>query len=152
MPRDRSKGKAKEDNTNRSSITTGSSPDMQDQRQSQGEGSSAQAVDDWSRESDPNVRRRIQNKLAQRKFRERARAEKEDRQRDMENRERASYVYTASSPSQLGSQDNPEGLPWGAFPLGLGPEESGPQDRHSSQSSAAESSPNLGQGQGSSSR
>ena len=32
--------------------------------------SSLQATDDWSKEKDPNKRRRIQNKLAQMKFRE----------------------------------------------------------------------------------
>lgn len=87
----------------------------------------------WFDVSDPKERRKIQNKLAQRRLREccsptqglsthsnigdKIKEQKEEAEREIENRQKAGSSYT---PPELGSIDtnqNLSGLPWGGFSM-----------------------------------
>ncbi|KAH0548213.1 hypothetical protein GP486_008071 [Trichoglossum hirsutum] len=147
-----SKGKAREDGTNSSGTTAGYSSlerEMSDPRQSKDESLSPPAEDDWSRETDPYIRRRIQNKLAQRKFRERTKIEKQEKERNAKDTEQAEAIYSRFNPNDL--EDGGD-LPWGGISIKHVMKTGMAKDRFSSQSSAAGSSPNLPSGTGSSSR
>ncbi|KAI9772230.1 MAG: hypothetical protein M1840_000979 [Geoglossum simile] len=146
MPGGASKGKTREDSTN---TATRSSPSELDMPES---GSSNAPEDNWAMEKDPGERRRIQNRLAQRKFRERAKQEKEDRLRELEDNKRAALAYTLPDPNDLESRDNQSGLPWGGYNLRYAMVSSRSQERTSGQSSTADSPSNTGQGRGLGSR
>ncbi|PIA90299.1 hypothetical protein CB0940_11345 [Cercospora beticola] len=72
--------------------------------------------DDWSNVTNPNERRKIQNRIAQRKFREKARLQREEAERRYENEQRASASYCAPEPEDVDNAEEP-GLPWGSFSM-----------------------------------
>ncbi|KAJ8115942.1 hypothetical protein OPT61_g2525 [Boeremia exigua] len=68
---------------------------------------------EWSDVTDPVERRKIQNKLAQQRFRAKAREQREDTEREAENRLRAANSYRSPDISQLEERHTLSGLPWG---------------------------------------
>ncbi|KAF4978693.1 hypothetical protein FZEAL_4962 [Fusarium zealandicum] len=73
---------------------------------------------DWADVTDPEERRRIQNRIAQRKFREKTRESKEKAERESQNQAYAGNSYRIPNTSDFGSETEPAGLPWGSVNIG----------------------------------
>ncbi|KAK5009655.1 hypothetical protein LTR60_005148, partial [Cryomyces antarcticus] len=92
--------------------------------------------ENWESISDPNERRRIQNRQAQKRFRrwlccegltseemltsmlgDKIKLQKEESDRKAENQRQASSAYTPPEPGDLDVGDNLSGLPWGSLSM-----------------------------------
>ncbi|KAF1971497.1 hypothetical protein BU23DRAFT_581611 [Bimuria novae-zelandiae CBS 107.79] len=96
--------------------------------------------DEWSEVTDPNERRKIQNKLAQRRFRDKVRGQKEEAEREVENQRRAGSSYTSPDPDHIDHNRELSGLPWGGISMRHIVETGRTREEEKSQRSSRESS------------
>ncbi|KAF2196281.1 hypothetical protein GQ43DRAFT_452468 [Delitschia confertaspora ATCC 74209] len=93
----------------------------------------------WSEVKDPGERRKIQNKLAQRRFRDKVRDQKEETEREAENQRRAGSAYTTPEPGDLDPGQELSGLPWGGISMKHIVETGKAKEQNSQRSSRASS-------------
>lgn len=67
--------------------------------------------------ADAEERRRIQNRLAQRKYRDKKKEEEEAQYRDSENQDKAGAVYRTAAEVDYDTDEELSGLPWGSLSL-----------------------------------
>ncbi|PNP55135.1 hypothetical protein THARTR1_04824 [Trichoderma harzianum] len=72
---------------------------------------------EWSEVTDPEERRRIQNRIAQRKFRGKVKEQKERAEREAKDKENAGNSYRIPEPDDVDTEPEPSGLPWGSVSL-----------------------------------
>lgn len=73
--------------------------------------------DEWSEIQDPSERRKIQNKLAQRRFRDKVKEQKEETEREVENQRQAGSSYASPEPGDIAQGQDLSGLPWGGISM-----------------------------------
>ncbi|OJD31069.1 basic leucine zipper transcription factor domain-containing protein [Diplodia corticola] len=75
--------------------------------------------DDWAQVQDPTERRKIQNKLAQRKYRQKAKDEREEKERTLTNQQLAGGAYSLPGPGDYEQHPGRQlsGLPWGGLSM-----------------------------------
>ncbi|PSN58955.1 hypothetical protein BS50DRAFT_445150, partial [Corynespora cassiicola Philippines] len=73
--------------------------------------------DEWADVKDPGKRRKIQNKLAQRRFRDKVREQKEETERELNNQRRAGNSYILSELVGVDQSRELSGLPWGGISI-----------------------------------
>ncbi|MCJ1253101.1 hypothetical protein MMC24_000908 [Lignoscripta atroalba] len=93
-----------------------SSSRSQEQQQGQGE-QSKYPNEDWKGITDQTERRKAQNRVAQRKFREKTKREREDEACIAANQNVAGSAYAAPDARDLAANANPAGLPWGSVSI-----------------------------------
>ncbi|KAK8067159.1 basic-leucine zipper (bZIP) transcription factor [Apiospora hydei] len=103
-------------------MTSGSTKhrDSSGKKQSSSSKSKTQTADDWTEVTEPVVRRRIQNRNAQRKFpvfRRKNQRAKEKTERDALNREHAGGSYQIHDSTDLTDDEEVSGLPWGGISM-----------------------------------
>jgi len=108
--------------------------------------------DEWSDVKDPNERRKIQNKLAQRRFRDKVKEQKEESDREIENRKRAGSAYASPEPDEIETGRQLSGLPWGGISMKHVVEAGKNKEQSSQQSSRENSVYGSASGRGGSSR
>ncbi|KAL6881546.1 basic leucine zipper transcription factor domain-containing protein [Trichoderma novae-zelandiae] len=72
---------------------------------------------EWSEVRDPEERRRIQNRIAQRKFRGKVKEQKERAEREAKDKEHAGNSYRIPEPDEIEAESELSGLPWGSVSL-----------------------------------
>lgn len=99
-----------------------------------GRETSSTKSDEWSDINDPSERRKIQNKLAQRRFRkhdwmddiclstdnhsgDKVKEQKEETEREVENQRRAGSSYASPEPENIDNNQTLSGLPWGGISM-----------------------------------
>ncbi|KAF2710487.1 hypothetical protein K504DRAFT_263558 [Pleomassaria siparia CBS 279.74] len=87
------------------------------QSSASGRDSSNGKSEEWSDINDPNERRKIQNKLAQRRFRDKIKEQKEETEREAENQRRAGSSYASPEPREIDQRHELSGLPWGGLSM-----------------------------------
>ncbi|KAK8101575.1 hypothetical protein PG999_011949 [Apiospora kogelbergensis] len=95
-------------------MTSGSTKhrDSSGKKQSTPKSKTTTTTDDWAEVTEPVVRRRIQNRNAQRKFQQ-----KEKSERDALNQERAGGSYHIHDSTDLAADEEVSGLPWGGISM-----------------------------------
>ncbi|CAI6341732.1 unnamed protein product [Periconia digitata] len=95
--------------------------------------------EEWSEIKDPEERRRIQNRIAQRRFRGNKREQKEEAEREADNQRRAASSYSTPEPGDMEQNHDLSGLPWGGISMKY-IVEAGKTKEQNSQRSSRESS------------
>ncbi|KAF2133978.1 hypothetical protein P153DRAFT_353194 [Dothidotthia symphoricarpi CBS 119687] len=73
--------------------------------------------DEWSHVRDANERRKIQNRLSQRRFRDKLKDQKQETEREVENQQRAGSSYATPDPDDIDPDQDLSGLPWGGISM-----------------------------------
>ncbi|KAF2752780.1 hypothetical protein EJ05DRAFT_419773, partial [Pseudovirgaria hyperparasitica] len=89
----------------------------------------------WNDVRDPQERRKIQNKLAQRRFREKQKVQREESEKSLRNQRWAGSAYTSPESQELQSSTNLSGLPWGGISMQCIVESGRAREQQSQQSS-----------------
>jgi hypothetical protein len=129
---------------------------------------SADDAEHWEHILDPLERRKMQNRIAQRRFREcrcrthatsanpstgaKKKEEREEARREQDNRARAGSIYQSPEPREMGDDRDLSGLPWGGFSMGHMAQSNRAKEEQARRSSQEATSYSATSGHGGSSR